>query len=219
MLIIGHRGAAGIAPENTLEGLSVGYASDADMLEFDVRLTADLVPILSHDARMHGAWIRRTKLRDLQSKGPVTTLESVLDTFFGRILLNLELKPIKDVRIVYDLIARKCIRDKNDWDNIIISTFHVRDLFRLRKLNPDMKLAMLLGLNPFAFVTYQRRLRLSAVGWHRLHVNNLAIEIAKKADIFTYVYTVNKPDAVLRFRQRGIDGVVTDYPDRVRKIV
>jgi glycerophosphoryl diester phosphodiesterase len=73
------------------------------------------------------------------------------------------------------------------------------------------------SVNPFAFVTYQRRLKLSAVGWHRLHVNNLATAIAKKTGIFSYVYTVNRPEAAILLEQKGIDAVVTDYPDRLSK--
>ena len=76
---------------------------------------------------------------------------------------------------------------------------------------------MLHSVNPFAFVTYQRKLQLAAVGWHRLHVNRLAIEIAQKSDIFSYVYTVNRPQAAKILERRGIDGVVTDYPNKLAK--
>jgi glycerophosphoryl diester phosphodiesterase len=216
MLNIGHRGAKGLAPENTLEALQAGYDAGADMLEFDVRLTADKVPILAHNPKLHGVWIRRTTYRSLKKRGTVTTLDAALDAFYGKILLNIELKPTHDVDTIYEAIAKRCIKKLSDWDSIIISSFHVRDLLQLRRLNPYVNLALLHSLNPFAFVTYQRRLQLAAVGWHRLHVNNLAIEIAKKSGIFTYVYTVNRPDAAQKFEQRGIDGIVTDYPDRIQ---
>ena len=88
-------------------------------------------------------------------------------------------------------------------------------MLRLRKLSPDVNLALLHSVNPFSFVTYQRKLQLAAVGWHRLHVNRLAIEIAQKSDIFSYVYTVNRPQAARILERRGIDGIVTDYPDKL----
>lgn len=215
MLIIGHRGAAGLAPENTLASLQAGIDAGADMLEFDVRLTADNIPVLSHNARIHGVFINQTTLADLQKKGSITTLQSVLDTFWGKILLNLQLKPMRDIMIVHDMIADHYVKKPKDWDNIIISSFWVRHLLKLRKHNPMINLALLHGVNPLAFVTYQRRLHLSAVGWHRLHVNALAIEIAKKSGLFTYVYTVNRPDAAKRLAIRGIDGIATDYPNRL----
>lgn len=217
MLIIGHRGAKGLAPENTLQALQAGYTAGADMLEFDVRLTADDKPVLSHNARLHGSFVRQTTLANLQKKGEVTTLESVLDAYWGKILLNLQLKPMHDITIVYDMVARKVVHTK-DWDNIIFSSFWVRHLRKLRQLNPSINLAMLHSVNPLAFVTYQRQLKLSAVGWHRLHVNTLAIEVAKKLGIFTYVYTVNRVDAAKRLASKGIDGIVTDHPDRLAKL-
>lgn len=215
MLIIGHRGAAGIAPENTLESLQAGLDSGADMLEFDVRLTSDNIPILAHDAHLYGHRIVTTSFASLQSAGTVTTLESVLDQFFGWVLLNLEYKPLNGVNVVYRLIAERYIKQQDDWQNILFSSFHVRPLLRLRKLSPDTNLALLHSVNPFSFVTYQRRLQLAAVGWHRLHVNRLAIEIAQKSDIFSYVYTVNRPKAAAILERHGIDGVVTDYPNKL----
>ena len=214
MLVIGHRGAAGIAPENTLEALQAGCDAGADMLEFDIRLTSDNVPILSHDAKLHGIKVSQTSLKELKKHGTVTTLEEVLDTFWGTILLNVELKPVEDVKVVYDLI-KKYVKSEDDWDNVIVSSFHVKQLSALRHLSPRIHLALLHSISPFSFVTHGRQLKLSAVGWHRLHVNALAIEIAKRAGLFTYVYTVNRPQAAARLEQRGIDGIVTDYPNQL----
>ncbi len=217
MLIIGHRGAAGLAPENTPEALRAGMEAGADILEFDVRLTADMIPVVVHDKRLHESHVSRTTLTELKKLGVVTTLESILDEFFGEILLNLEYKPVNSVEIVYKLLQEKYIKHSRDWDNIIVSSFHVRPLAQLRSLNKHINLALLHSINPFAFVTYQRRLRLSAVGWHRLHVNSIVIAIAQKAGLFTYVYTVNRPDAAIICERKGIDAVVTDYPDRIAK--
>ena len=215
MLVIGHRGAAGLAPENTLESLRAGKDAGADILEFDVRLTSDGVPILCHDAALHGRSVRKSTLADLKRTGPVVTLASVLDEFLGEILLNLEYKPIEGIEMVYELLDNKYIDQPSGWDQVIISSFHIRTLWKLRSLSKHINLALLHSVNPFAFITYNRKLKLSAVGWHRLHVNKLAIEIAKKSKIFTYVYTVNRPQAAKLLDQKDIDAVVTDYPDRI----
>jgi glycerophosphoryl diester phosphodiesterase len=213
MLIIGHRGAAGTAPENTIEAMQAGLEAGADILEFDVRVTRDKIPILSHGARQHGKIIRLTNLADLQKAGTVTLLESVLTTFFGKVLLNLEIKPGTDVTIICHAIEKYIATDE-DWNAILISSFHVRDLSKLRRQSKNINLALLHAINPLAFVAYQRRLRLTAVGWHRLHVNSLATQIAQKAGIFTYVYTINRPEAAYKLAKKGIDGVVTDHPEK-----
>jgi glycerophosphoryl diester phosphodiesterase len=216
MLVIGHRGASGLAPENTLESLRAGIEAGADMVEFDVRMTSDKTLVLSHNATLNGKIIRMTKFADLQKAGPTTTLESVLDEFFGKIILNLEVKPTTTIRLVYETV-KKHVQTDDDWDNIIFSSFHIRQLSQFRNLDKKINLGLLHSINPFTFITYNRRLNLSAVGWHRLHVNNLAIAIAKKAGIFSYVYTVNRPEAAIILEQRGIDAIVTDYPNRMIK--
>ncbi|MCA9334940.1 glycerophosphodiester phosphodiesterase [Candidatus Saccharibacteria bacterium] len=215
MLVIGHRGAAGLAPENTLESLRAGKDAGADILEFDVRITADGIPILCHDPTLHGRVVRKTTYSELKKLGNVTKLTSVLDEFLGDILLNLEYKPFDGIEIVYALLNKKYITSPNQWDTIIISSFHIRVLWKLRSLSKHVNLALLHSVNPFAFVTYNRKLKLAAVGWHRLHVNKLAIEIAKKSKLFTYVYTVNRPQAAKLLAQRDIDAVVTDYPKTI----
>lgn len=217
MLVIGHRGAKGLAPENTIESLRAGFMAGADILEFDVRITADKQLILCHDSHLYGLNISSTPLTVLKAAGPITTLESVLEEFFGNILLNLEYKPSFGVNVLYDVLTKKYIQSEKDWDNVIISSFHIRPLYRLRKLSQHINLALLHSFNPFTFVTYHRALRFVAVGWHRLHVNRLAIEIARRSGIFCYVYTVNRPDAAKILDNRGIDAIVTDYPDRIAK--
>ncbi len=217
MLIIGHRGAAGLAPENSMESLLAGIDSGADMLEFDVRLTSDKVPILAHDSKLHGHKISSTRYSKLRKAGPVTTLRNALDALFGKIYLNLEFKPATGVDEVFNLIKNNYINKPSDWNNILFSSFHVSTLLRLRKRSRDINLSLLHSVNPLSFMAYHRKLHLSAAGWHRLHINKVSLQMAKKMDIFTYVYTVNRPDTALLLAKRGVDGVVTDYPDKILK--
>lgn len=214
MLIIGHRGAAGLAAENTLESLQAGYDAGADILEFDIRLTTDAIPILAHDARLRGHSISHYTLAELQQTGAVTTLQEVLDSFFGKILLNIELKQNDGIAVVHDMVTLYITRP-DDWDNVLFSSFKPRALTALRSMNSEANLALLHHVNPFTFMRYHKRLHFAAVGFHRLHVNPLALEVAKQLGIFTYVYTVDRPDTAQRFGRRAVDGLVTNYPDRI----
>ncbi len=225
MLVIGHRGSVGKYPANTLEALYAGLQADADMLAFDVHLTKDKIPVLVHgsfamNARFSPAVIARLTFSELygQTKErPVVPLNQVLDEFFGRILLNIELKGYGTGKVVINLIGKKYIKAKGDWDNIILSSFRGRELSSARKASQDANLALLHSQNPFLFIAHHRRLKLSAVGFHRLYVNTFALEIAKRTGLFTYVYTVNRPDTALKLAQKGIDGIVTDRPDIILK--
>lgn len=220
MLIIGHRGASGLAPENTLESLEAGVESGADMLEFDVRLTKDKVLVLVHDFhtyRTHKklSLISRTnyaKLIDI-TNGDIVRLEEVLDIYFGKIMLNIELKSKGSGKELVKLLKKHYITNTDDWQKLLISSFKAIELTSVRKHASHAQLAMLHSENPFTFVAVDKLIKLSAVGFHKYYTNTLALEIAKKAGIFAYVYTVDSPASAKKYLAMGIEGIVTDRPD------
>ncbi len=223
MLVIGHRGAAGLAPENTLKALRAGFDAGADILEFDIRLTKDKIPVLVHDfhtLRTHHdtSIISRSTLEELlkrTEKQPIVLLTDVLDEFFGKILLNIELKGRGSGEAVAELLKKRYIKRKSDWDNILFSSFKGSELIAIRKVSDKANLALLHSENPFIFIAYHRRLNLTAVGFHRLYINPFALEIARRAGLFTYAYTVNRSQSALLLAQQGIDGIVTNFPNTI----
>jgi glycerophosphoryl diester phosphodiesterase len=223
MLVIGHRGAAGLAHENTIEALRAGLEAGADILECDVRLTKDGIPILAHDfhtLRTHRgpSIISHHTLKELRNRlkdTPVTTLEEVLDEFFGVILLNIEVKGRGSGKAVVALLKKQYVKRISDWDNILLSSFYGSELRAIRKASKHANLSLLHFDNPFLFIAYHRSLRLTAVGFHRLYVNSFALDIAKRIGLFTYAYTVDRPHAAVILAQEGVEGVVTNHPDRI----
>jgi len=223
MLIIGHRGAAGLAPENTLDAMEAGVEAGADILEFDVRLTKDGVLVLVHDfhtMRTHHkpSIISRTTYDDLMRFSDdypkVTRIEEVLDRYLGVVLLNIEIKSRGSGPALIQLLKKKYIKKSTEWDNIIISSFMGYELVRIRRLAKKANLALLHDRNPFIFVAYHRFIKLTAVGFHRLYLNKFALEIAHQLNLFTYVYTVNRIGSLQHLANQGIDGIVTNYPDK-----
>lgn len=223
MLVIGHRGAAGVAPENTLESLRAGMMAGADILEFDVRLTKDNIPVVIHDAttlRTHKdrkviAHHTLAELREFQLSPHIPTLSEVLDEFYGHILLNIELKSRGSGQVVTELLRDRYITQDSDWDAVLLSSFKGRELARVRKISRRVPLALLHDQNPFLFIAYHRKLQFSAVGFHRLYINPLATEIAKRLELFCYAYTVDRPYGALLLDRKGIDGIVTNLPRNI----
>lgn len=224
MLVIGHRGAAGLATENSLRAMRAGFEAGADMLELDVRLTKDKVPVVAHDFHLYrthrdAAIISHLTLGELRTRTsakPIATLSEVLDEFYGRIELNIEIKGRGTASTVIELLENNYAKSPDDWKNLLISSFKVSELIATRKISENAKLAMLHGINPFLFIFFRRKLRLSAVGFHRLITSKIALRIAKGYGLFTYVYTVNQPKTALSLAQRGVDGVVTNRPDIIK---
>lgn len=228
MLIIGHRGAKGLKPENTLESLRAGQDADVDIIEFDVRLTKDKVPILLHDIHLmrthrlpylvNRMTYEELERRTAKSLSPVATLDAVLKEFGGQITLNLELKDRGCAAGIMPLM-KAYIKKQSDWETFLFSSTHVSELRHVRKQSKKAQLALLHWYNPLRFLVFHGQLNLTAVGFHRLHVNSFIIGAAKKLDLFTYAYTINRPDAARRLMDLGIDGIVTDTPQKMRAYI
>jgi len=223
MLVIGHRGSAGTKPENSIAGLREAIAVGADMIEIDVRITKDKHVVLAHDwhlFRQHRKldFIRRHTLSELKkrtagSEYPVVTVEQMLKECYGKILLNIELKERAAVGPLLEALT-PYLKKKADWDNVLFSAFNPLILRSLRKQAPYASLAMLHYRNPLNFMAWHKILGLSAVGFHRLYTTSLSLEVAKRLELFTYAYTINRADAAQKLIDKGIDGIVTDYPGK-----
>ena len=227
MLIIGHRGSQGTKPENTIASLREAMHADADMIEIDIRLTRDRIPVLSHNLHLYGtrkrelALLRRYTLAELQrrtagSQFPITTLDMAMKECYGNIYLNIEIKEVSAVKPTLEVISRYA-KNESDWDSLLLSSFKPLALRAIRKQVPHAALGMLHHRNPLGFVGWHRVLNLSAVGFHRLYISTVALEVAKRLGLFTYAYTVNRKNAAEKLAQQGIDGIVTDYPARLHK--
>lgn len=222
MIVIGRRGAAGLQPENTLEALRAGIEAGAHALHVDVRVTGDGVPVVIHDnslKRTHGIdelvqYITKNELDDFTAQQPVPSLEQVLDEFLNRTILVIQVRNRRTAVAVGELLKQRKL-SQSAWRSIIIMSFKVSNLAALRKIAPQAPLGLMHDNNPFTFVAYHRILNFTAVGFHRLHTNRFAQAIAERADIFTFIYTANRPEAALLAAERGYDGVMTNYPNRV----
>lgn len=226
MLIIGHRGSAGTNPENSIASLREAIRVGVDMVEFDVRTTKDHHAILYHDFHMlrthrHLDITSRHTLGELRrmtsgSERPVVTLDQALKECFGQTIVNIEVKRLRGALPTLAVLKKYC-KTKSDWENILISSFNPLALKRIRRQAPHAQLALLHHLSPYDFMAWHRTLNLTAVGFHRLHISELALKVAHLLGIFTYAYTVNRYDAVKHLAKLGIDGVVTNYPERLIK--
>lgn len=229
MLIIGHRGAAAIKPDNSIAGLREAIRAGADMVEFDVRITQDGVAVLSHDNNLYLTHkkinfitthtLDELKKRTAGSDNPTVTFRQALKECYGKIFMNIEVKEVRAVDTVLKDIAELYGDDPKQWESLLFTSFKPLVLRRLRKHSPDIQLGMLHHVNPLNFIAWQKQLNLTAVGFHRLNINRFALEVAKQLDLFTYVYTVNRPDALVQLAKRDIDAIVTDNPAAMKKAI
>jgi glycerophosphoryl diester phosphodiesterase len=229
-LVIAHRGASGHLPENTLPAYELAVAQGADMIEIDLHRTRDGAIVVTHDEDLTGlggvgrvgdASLDAVRRLDAGGGAGVPTLDEVLDRFGGRVPFNLELK--RGPTGPYPGLEEACLETVCRRDllhSVLFSCFEDAVLERLRALEPGARLALLVSHR-----SAQRPLaRARALGaealnpWFGLARPDLVRE-AHAEGLAVYPYTVDDEVEMRRLLERGVDGLFTNYPDRLRRLL
>lgn len=222
MIIIGHRGARGLAPENTLESFDTAIAHGVEYVEFDVRLTKDNHLVVIHDRHTKRIAYLKQHIRSLTLKevkniamkdgSGIPTLQEAIEHLQHRVKLNIELKSRGGAPYLLRII-RKMLKNGYTYDDFFVSSFRVSELLKLRRADKQLPLAVLRHNSPLSFVPIARLLHLQGVGLKDRTVERFTVQMAKKMQLFTYVYTVNDPQRASQLATWGVNAICTDRPD------
>jgi glycerophosphoryl diester phosphodiesterase len=222
MKIIGHRGARGLAPENTIAALQKGLEHHVDMLEFDLRVTKDGVVILHHnrhlvdpDGKKH--LIANFSYEELRAHKPdLATLEEVLQKIGHKVPLYIEVKP-KERTAPIVKILKKYLSDGWRPGHFLLGSKNQRTLLELHAALPDIEKVV---IEPWSGVRAHQRAK--QVGAKRIAMNQLWLWWGfiigfRNSDKRLYAYPLNDPVKAERWARWGLAGVITDYPDRFER--
>lgn len=225
MLTIGHRGAAGYEPENTLRSFRKAVKLGVDMVELDVHLskTGDLVVI--HDETVdrttngNGAvgtiTLSELKMLDAGSGERIPTLPEVLDAIGRQTRVNIELKSRDTAEPVMRLIEAYIYEKKWGYDNFLVSSFDHHAIARLHYLNPHIQTGAILVGIPIHYAQFAQEAGASSVHLSCEYISAEFVSDAHKRKMRVFTFTVNAGDEAERMRGLGVDGVFSDFPDRV----
>jgi glycerophosphoryl diester phosphodiesterase len=215
MLIIGHRGAAGHLLENTVPSFRKALALGADGFELDVRLTADNQLVVVHGAVVNGHAVQTSpysEIRSLADGYEVPLFEEVLEEFGRKAYLDIELKSSGFEEAALALIQKHC-----ELPRALISSFHPQTLTKVRQLLPELALGFIYNRTqdeetrhncPVDVVIPQFRLA------SRDLISTVHSEGAK-----VFAWTVNDPQEAKRLIELGVDGLISDYPEMVARVL
>jgi len=225
--ITGHRGAAGLAQENTLAAIQKGLEQKCDRIEIDVHQSADSVLIIMHDDSIDRLTNGKGKIKHLtyrqlqeykikasKSEGSVPekipTLEEAIEAVKGKAILLIELKEGSDVYpgIEENVVALIRKHDAAKW--CMIHSFKEKILKKVHELAPEIPLHLLLLTGLFNTLPENYITEVSV--FSRL-VTKSFIDKIHKAGKKINVWTVNNIDDMFYFIQIGVDGIITDFPD------
>jgi glycerophosphoryl diester phosphodiesterase len=242
-LIIGHRGASAVAPENTMAAFRLALETDADGVEFDVRLTKDGIPVVIHDDNLRrtggvakrvvdlslselktiyvGSWFTRSEFRSEQTP----TLTELFELFEGTAaMLYLEMKSDPGQG---EELARTCceaLKQTPLKDQVIVECFDLEAIGTVKSIESSIKTAALfeptLKNTPLASSSRKMIDRALSVGadeialHHRLATPR-AVENAHAANLGVVVWTVDDLSWVSRARVQGIKALISNDPAKM----
>lgn len=223
LLCIGHRGAMGHAPENTLGSIRKALELGAPCMEVDVYYV-DGHLVVYHDDRLErttdGAGYLREQsfdyLRSLDAGDGqrIPTLEEVCEEIDSHACLNIELKGPDTAIPVAELLS-KLIENGWDREKFLVSSFHHLELLEMKRLHQDIKLGALIRGLPVDGAKFAEDLGAFSVHQSLDFVDQRFVDDAHERGLKVYVYAVDHPEDIARMQALGVDGVFTGFPERV----
>ena len=220
-LVIGHRGAAGLAPENTLHAFAAGAELGVDAVELDVHYVHGRLLVIhddSLDRTTSGTGplssLGLAELRALDAGGghPVPYLEEVFDALPKKLGINVELKGAGTAQPVFNFLRA----GGSGRREVLVSSFDLAELRRFAALaGGTIKVAPLCNrwhkqLPDIATELGAWSVNLSARAATRQRIHQL-----RERGFKVLVYTVNESSAAERLFAWGATGIFTDFPDRM----
>jgi glycerophosphoryl diester phosphodiesterase len=229
--ITAHRGASLVAPENTLAAFRAAMDAGATYAELDVQHTRDGRIVVVHDGDLMrvGADPRRLGALDFQDLAEidvggrrgsefagerVPSLEEVIELVRGRMRINVELKyNVPDDRLAAAVIA--LLREQDFLDQVVITSLDPAALRQVEEIEPGLRTGHIVT----AVVGDVLRTDADFLSLNSAQATPLLIRRAHSAGKEIHVWTVNRPEVMLRMIERGVDNIITDDPALLARVL
>ena len=216
-MIVGHRGAAGYAPENTLLSFQKAIELGCRAVEMDVHLSKDGEAVIIHDAKVDRVTDGKGKVRKmtlaqlrqlvLPLNQHIPTLQEAIDLCRGRTKMFIELKAKGTPERVAQLAAANKIENE-----VVILSFKVGLLKRIKKLDPRLRVGLLFYRKPLRLWGLIRKVGINYLGPRLSAAKAKLINKAHKLHRRVYVYGVKDPSSQAKMKRWKVDAVCTDFP-------
>ena len=229
--VIGHRGAGGVAPENTRAAIERAISAGAQWVEIDVQETADGEVVVMHDSdlmknagvdlKVWDATVDEITAVDVgTSFDPqfhderVPTLREILNLCKGRIGIIIELKSYGHGQMLEQRVV-DLVEASGSVDEVQCMSLKPGVVAQLKKLRPDWRVGLLLSLA----VGDVRNIEADFLAVNARFATSRMVQEAHEAHKLLYAWTLNDPVSISRMVGRGVDGVITDYPDMAKNVL
>ena len=225
MLKIGHRGAKAHVAENTLESFQHALAMGMGGIELDIHTCATGELVVIHDFTVerttNGAGevskLSLKQLKELKVEGQynIPTLDEVIEALGTRCFINIEMKGRHTAKPLSELLVRLVGSGDYNYSQFIVSSFQKEELQIMSEINPNVNLGVLTQASVTEAGEWADAFSAKALHPHFSLLTESNVKKAHEARFKIYTWTVNEPGDIARVKSYGVDGIITDYPERL----
>lgn len=224
-LVIGHRGAGGHVAENTLPSIKKAMELGVDGIEIDIFQCASGELVVFHDSRLDRLTnakgsienVTLDSIRNIVVLGgySIPTLDEVLDLIEGQVFLNIELKGSNTAILTDSILKIKFEKEVWNSDKIIISSFNWEELKIFYEVNKQIPIAILTNEDPLDALHIANQVGAYAINPNYKYLTAENVLKIQKKGFKVYPWTVNEKEAIKAMIAYGVEGIITDFPERV----
>ena len=225
--IIGHRGAMGHAPENTVLSVKKALALGVDGIEIDVFRCQSGEIVVFHDKRLQKltdgkgkietrTWVELQELL-VMDREPIPLLAEIIALVNGRVRLNIELKGKNTSKGVFDIVQTAVESGRWKMNQLFVSSFDWEELREFRKLTNQFGIAVLTDKNPLNAILVAHELDAFAINPNHKKLTQDKINQIQGEGFEILTWTVNDTTRIHELTSWGVDAIITDYPDRAQE--
>ncbi len=228
MKIFAHRGASAIEPENTLRAIQSALNNNIDGIEIDVHEADEKLWVI------HDRWLHRTTsgvgqitdhttdyLRSLDAgkNEHIPTLDEVLELTSNKCTINIELKGIKQLGLLFSYLDRAIKTTNLTIENILLSSFDHHLLKDITQQRPEFSIGALTACCPLNYAYFAEQLHAYSVHVDINFMNKKFVDNAHKKGLKIYVYTVDESEDIKEMKRLGVDGIFSNNPKKVKAYI
>jgi glycerophosphoryl diester phosphodiesterase len=219
ILKIGHRGAKGHKPENTLISFQKAVDLKVDGIELDVHLSLDGEIIVIHDETIDRTskgkgFVNQFSALELKKYG-IPKLIEVLDLTNQKCFINIELKGFGTAKPVVDLMEHY-ISEKNwNYTDFLISSFDWKMLEEVQMLNPKIQIGVLTEESIDVALTFSKKIKAFSIHPDYVLLSKENVALMQENGFKVYPWTVNSTADIQKIKSFNVNGIISDFPDRI----
>jgi len=223
--VFGHRGCAGLEPENTIRAFKRAIDLGVDLIEFDVRMTRDKKLVVIHDEKLDRTtngigFVKDFNFAEIRKfdagKGEkIPSLEETINFLKNKKpIIVIEIKEPETTEKILEIIKKEKLEDK-----VLIVSFWLDALKKLKKIDPKIKTGVLFGKKVKNMISLIKEIKADGLGLEYHSIDKEIVKDCHKENFKINAWTVNEFEDIRKMIKLGVDIISSNYPNRVLAIL